>query len=206
MKPHFRFLLGPVFLLLVGCGEAPQPVAEKPKEPPPPPAPVTGRWAFHQMYSAARGWAPDIMALRLRSLHLAEVKPEPAKAAAWEATFVSPSRGRSRPYTYSVIEAPGNLHQGVFAGLEESYVQRGSIKPFLIAAVKTDTPEVFETALKKAADYAKKHPDMPINFILESTDRFPNPAWRVLWGESPSTSNYSILVDASTGLYLQTLR
>jgi hypothetical protein len=47
---------------------------------------------------------------------------------------------------------------------------------------------------------------MPINFQLELTARFPNPCWRVIWGETISKSNYSILVDASTGAYQQTLR
>jgi hypothetical protein len=76
----------------------------------------------------------------------------------------------------------------------------------LIAAVKTDSDEVYQTALKKAADYEKKNPDKPISFLLEKTDRFPNPAWRVIWGESVGASNFSIFIDTSTGLYLQTMR
>lgn len=207
MKPRNRLWVPAVLAaILCGCAEAPRPV-EKAKAPAKPPEPVTGRWAFHQMYSAARAWAPDIQGLRLRSLHLEGVPYQAGKAAAWEATFVSPSLGRARTYTYSVIEAPGNLHEGVFAGLEETYSgPRGGAEPYPIAAVKTDSNEVYETALKKGADYAKKHPDMRVNFILERTRRFPNPAWRVLWGDSVATSNFSILVDASTGEYLQTLR
>jgi hypothetical protein len=109
-------------------------------------------------------------------------------------------------YTYSVIEAEGNLHKGVFAGLEENGAGPRGLTPFLIAAVKTDSDEVYQTALKKAADYEKKNPDKPISFLLEKTDRFPNPAWRVIWGENIAASNYSIFIDASTGLYLQTMR
>jgi hypothetical protein len=207
MKPRSTtFLSAVLLLLLAGCGESPKPVTEKPKEPEKPPAPVTGRWAFHQMFSAARGWALDCQGLRVRSIHLPEVKAEPGKSGAWEATFISPSRNKARTYTYSVIEAPGNLHKGVFAGLEESY--SGRPKPFLIAALKTDTDAVYKTALTqgKGAAYANKNPDKNVLFLLEATERFPNPAWRVVWGESVSTSNFSILVDASTGLYLQTLR
>ena len=205
MRSRSKFLtLGFCVLLLAGCGESPQPVAEKPKEPVKPPDPVTGRWAFHQMFSAARSWAPDCQGLRLRSIHLPEIKDEPGKSGVWEATFVSPTRGRARTYTYSIIEAEGNLHKGVFAGLEESY--SGRPKPFLIAALRTDSDEVYKTALSKGADYAKKNPDKHIFFLLEATDRFPNPAWRVVWGESVSSSGFSIMVDASTGQYLQTLR
>jgi hypothetical protein len=65
---------------------------------------------------------------------------------------------------------------------------------------------VYQTALKHGADYAKKHPDMQISFIMEKIPEFPDPAWRVIWGESPSASNFSIYVDASTGKYLRTMR
>ncbi len=44
---------------------------------------------------------------------------------------------------------------------------------------------------------------MPVNFILEWTPRFPNLAWRVLWGESVSTSPYSVFVDATNGQFLE---
>jgi hypothetical protein len=159
------------------------------------------------MFVAARGWAHDVQAMRLRSIHLEGVKSEPGKAAAWEATFVSQSRGQAKTYTYSVVEAPGNLHEGVFAGPDESYSgPRGQAKPFLIAALKTDSDAVYRTALKKGASYARKHPEMRISFVLELTPHARSPAWRVLWGESATTSNYSILVDASTGRYVRTLR
>jgi hypothetical protein len=194
-----------LLLALAGCSEAPKQATEKKKEPPKPAEPVTGRQAFHQMYANARGWAADVQALRLGSLQLPEVKAEPGKSGAWQATFVSPFRGRARTYTWSAIESAGNLHKGVFAGPEETYVQRGQAKPFLIAALKTDTDEAYKTALKKSAEYVKKNPDMPINFQLELTTRFPNPCWRVIWGESISRSNYSIIVDASTGEYKQTM-
>ena len=60
--------------------------------------------------------------------------------------------------------------------------------------------------MKKGADYAKKNPDKTITFLLEQTDRFPNPAWRVVWGETVGSSSYSIFVDATTGEYLRTVR
>jgi len=191
-------------LFVSGCSEAPQKAEKKETAPP---QPVKGRYALYQMFNAGRGWAPDIQVLRLRSIDMREVKAERGKAAAWEAYFVSTARGRGRPYTYSVIEAEGNLHKGVFAGLEENWLgPRGPVTPFVIAAVKTDSDEVYQTALKKAAEYEKKNPDKPISFFLEKTDRFPNPAWRVIWGENVAASNFSIFIDASTGLYLQTMR
>jgi hypothetical protein len=188
-------------LALASCSDAPRTPAEK--QPEKPAEAVGGQYALHQMYTVARNWAPDAQVLELRSMQLQEVNAEPGKAGAWRATFVSPSRDRARSYTYSVIESEGNLHKGTFAGPEESYRGRG--KPFLMAAVKVDSTAAYQTAMKKGADYAKKNPDMPINFLLEGGE-FPNPAWRVIWGASVGTSNFSIYVDASIGDYLRTMR
>jgi hypothetical protein len=202
MKPLLAAVTVASLLIIPGCSDAPQPAEKKEVRPP---EPVKGRTALYQMYNAARGWSADVQVVLLKSIDLPEVKRERGKAAAWQAYFVSPGSGRARSYTYSVIESVGNLHQGVFAGLEESGTHGGGT-PFLIAAVKTDSDEVYQTALKKAAEYEKKNPDKPIAFQLDKTDRFPNPAWRVIWGESVGTSNFSIFVDASTGVYLQTMR
>jgi hypothetical protein len=190
-------------LLVSGCSEAPQPAEKKETAAP---QPVKGRFALYQMFNSARGWSSDVQVLRLNSIDLPEVKRERGKAAAWQAYFVSAQLGRARSYTYSVVEAEGNLHKGVFAGQEETGAGPRGGSPFLIAALKTDSDEVYETALKKSAEYEKKNPDKPIAFLLQKTDQFPDPAWRVIWGESVGTSNYSIFVDATLGTFLQTMR
>jgi hypothetical protein len=196
-----------LILLLSACSEAPREAAEKSKEPEKPAEPVTGRYAFQQMFVSARAWAPDVQVLQVASIPLQEVKSPPGKAGAWQAIFVSESRRKQRMYTYSVVETVGNLHKGVFAGLEDTYSgPRGLARPFQAAAVRTDSDEAYKTALKHATEYAKKNPSMPISFLLEQTPRFPDAAWRVIWGESVSASNFSIYVDASTGEYLQTMR
>jgi hypothetical protein len=190
-------------LFVCGCSESTQPAEKKAVAPP---EPIKGRPALYSMYNMARAWAPDVQVLQLHSIDLPDVKRERGKAAAWEATFVSQQLGHKRSYTYSVVEAEGNLHKGVFAGLEEGWSGARASTPFLIAALKTDSDEVYQTALAKAADYEKKNPDKPIAFLLEKTEQFPDPAWRVIWGESVGTSNFSVFVDASTGKYLQTMR
>lgn len=206
MRPYRSIAVLLLVLLLMGCSETP-PASKKPAEPAKPPEPVTGQYAFYQMYGMARAWAPDVEGLQLRSLNLAEVKSAPGKAGAWEATFVSPSRRQSRTYTYSVVEAAGNLHKGVFAGLENPWSGPSSqAKPFPASAVKVDSDKAYEVALKHGADYAKKHPDMPISFLLQWTSRHPIPAWRVIWGESVSTSSFSVFVDCGAGTYLETMR
>ena len=208
MRSPLLFTLVSAFVLLSACSEAPQKVAEKAPEPPP--EPVSGSKAFFQMYTAARGWASDVQGLQLTSIHLPEVKKVPGKASAWRATFVSAAGKRARPYTYSIIESAGNLHKGVFALNEESWSgPRGPVKPFMIQALKVDSDAAYETALKKgrkAAEYVKANPDKNVSFLLEHNTKFPDLTWRVIWGESVGTSNFSVFVDATTGEYLETMR
>jgi hypothetical protein len=200
---RFWLGIGPVALaalILTGCGDAP--VAEK-KAPEPPPAPVTGRQAFQNTYGMARAWAPDCQPLRIRSLNLPNPKSEDGKAGAWEVVYVSASRSRARTYTWSAIESEGNLHKGSFAGLEESWSAHGQEHPFAVAAIKTDTPDALAAAIAKSADYMKNpNPKPPASFVLEATSRYPDPAWRVFWGESISTAEWSVFIDASNGSYL----
>ncbi len=193
---------------MASCSSAPPPAAKKAKEPEKPPEALAGQYAFFQMYTAARSWIPDVQAISLHSLSIPEVKAAGGKYGAWRAVFVSESRGKQRMYTYSAAESPTNtIYKGVFAGHEETYAgPRGQAKPFLAVALKIDSAAAFDTATKKGVDYAKKNPDKPITMLVELTPRFPNPVWRVVWGESVGTSNFSIYVDATTGEYLQTMR
>ena len=200
MKRYFSVL--PLLLLLAACSDAPK---TAPKKEPPPEA-ITGKDAFFKMFGPARAWATDVQPLELVSINLPEVKGEPGKAGAWQGTFVSLSKAKKRVWTYSVIEAEGNLHKGVFAGLEGSYSQTGVVQPWLMPALKTDSDEAYKTALTKAAEYNKKNPGKTITFLLQKTKKHSDPAWRVIWGESVGTSNFSIFIDASTGEYLETTR
>jgi hypothetical protein len=196
-------LLLPLVFLLSACSEAPKP-AETTKAPEKPPEPLTGRQAFQMMYPQARGWAADAQPLELRSINLSQVKPEKGKAGGWQAIFVSSSLGKSRTYTYSAVEAEGNLHQGVFAGIAEDYAPgRGTTAPFLPAALKIDSDEAYDTSAARSKDYIKKNPDKVISYLLEQNKRFPDPSWRVIWGESVSSSDYSVFVDATTGMLLE---
>ena len=203
MKNLTLFSAAVLMVTLAGCSTEPPAPAKKAEEKPA--EPVTGRQALQQMYIAARGWAADIQPIKVNSILLPEVKAERGKAAAWQAIFVSPSQSKARSYTYSVVESEGNLHKGVFAGLDQSWSGSGPTKPFLMAAIKTDSDQAYQTALKKGADYDKKNPNMPVIFLLEANTKFPDVSWRVIWGESVGTSSFSVFVDASTGAYLETM-
>lgn len=197
--------------VLTACSNTPAPTAAK-KEPEKV-EPVTGQSAVFKMYQMARAWAPDSQVMKMQSMHLSEVKEgAPGTAAAWQATFVSAAKSQSRSYTFSIVEGESNLHKGAFAGLEEGWNGNpsGMDSPFLMAAIKVDTDAAYKTAMESprshAAEYDKKNPGKPITIMLERTPKHPSPAWRIIWGESAGTSNFSVLIDASTGEYLETLR
>jgi len=198
--PYLRWFPA-LMLFLSACSDAPK-TAEV-KQPPKPPEALTGRQAFQRMYPQARGWAPDALPLQIQSLNLAQVKTEKGKAGAWQVVFVSASLGKTKTYTYSAVEAEGGLHEGVFGGIAESYTPRGDSSPFQIAAIKVDSDEAYETAAKKSADYIKQNPGKPVVFLMELSKRFADVTWRVIWGDSVGTSDYSVFVDGSTGIYLE---
>ncbi|MBS1874406.1 MAG: hypothetical protein JSU00_14415 [Acidobacteria bacterium] len=197
-----------VLIALVGCSDAPKsaPAAEEKKAAPKALEPLTGRQAYQQMYVSARAWAPDAQPLQLKSLQLQEVKAAPGKAGAWQCTFVSPGRGRAKVYTWSAEESTGNLHKGVFAGQEDSYSPNRQMLPYLTAAIKADSDEAYQEAMKKSKEFEKKLEGVPVNFTLEQTPRFPSLVWRVFWGESVSSSTYTVFVNATTGQFLERVR
>jgi hypothetical protein len=185
-------------ILLPGCSSAPEPKVEKK-----PAEPVTGLHALYAMYGKARLWAPDIKVLRLSSINIDQVKSQPGKTPVWTAVFASESLGQKRGYTYSVADVSTSIREGTFA--ESPGPWTNDNRAFLIAGVRADTDKAWETALKHASEYAKKNPDMPISYWLELGRQFGAPAWRVIWGESVTSSALSILVDANSGDYLETL-
>ena len=188
-------------LLSTGCSEQPAPPPAKAE----PPQPVTGQSGLFKMFQVARAWAPDVQVLKMDSLHLSGVPETPEKAGEWEAVFVSPSLGAAKTFTWCAVDVEPTLHKGAFAGAEEPFSGSHGSSPFLISAVKIDTDAALATATARAADYAKKNAGQPITYVLEKVDRFANPAWRVIWGESVGTANFSVYIDATTGAYLETM-
>jgi hypothetical protein len=195
-------------LLTAACGGTESRKAEeKAPEPPKPVEPVSGLKAFFQMYTAARTWAADLTPLTCISIDHKEVPAVDGKYPIWRCTFVSESRRASKVYTYSVLDAEGGIHKGIYGGNEDSYTgPKGQTSPFPMQALIKDTPEALKVAMEKGKDYVAKNPNKPVFFLLEKTKELQNPAWRVVWGESLSMSNFSIYVDASTGDYIKTMR
>ena len=189
------------FCLLAACSTSP-PAAENKAEPPP--EPLTGLSALFRMYQVGRAsWASDAQVIKMSSVRLSGVPTAPPGLSdVWEATFYSPSHVRARSYTDSIVEQLPDLHKDVFAGPLEDF--RG--ESFPIAAVKKDTESAYQTALVKAGKDAERIAGKPVLILLEKDNRFPDPVWRILWGESVSTAIVSVFIDATTGGYLETVR
>jgi len=169
------------------------------------PEPVSGQNAYYKMYGAAKAWAPDIQGYKCEPVRLTVIADKDGRFPAWKCTFVSESKRAMKTYSFSVVEAEG-LFKDVFGGHDESYTgPRGQNVPFPILALKVDTDVAIATAKKQSAEYMKKNPDMLLTPVLEKTKEFGNAVWRTYWG-NPATSNYSVLVDASTGDYVKTMR
>jgi hypothetical protein len=180
---------------LTSCSEPP-----KPKEPEKPPVPVTGRHALQQMFVAARTWAQDLQIARMTSMHFDKVPSEPGKAGGWQVTFVSPALQQSRTYTWAGAEISMSIHKGI---TDERPTSWSGGKSFPIDAVKIDSDEAYQTALKKMPKYADSK--VTVTYQLQMNQNVPDAVWRIIWGENPATSSDSILVDASTGQYMGTL-
>ena len=195
-----------LFSLLAACGEQKGTKPAKETVPVPPPQPITARFAFQRLSIQALVWAPDAQLLRIYSANLKEVPSVDGKYPVWHATFVSAQLKKARSFSYSVVDSPGNMHAGVLRGREESWLgPTGQAQPFALQMLKVDSDEAFATAVTESTDYLKKHPEMPIHFLLEFTPRFPLPAWRVSWGETLGSSEYTVFIDCTSGKYLQTL-
>jgi hypothetical protein len=191
-------------LLLAGCSEQPaQPPAEAKKEEPKP-EPITGQSALFKMYQVARTWAADAAVLKLDSVRMEGVPDQAGKSGGWEAIFTSEQKAASHAFTWYAMDQEPTIHKGVFAGSEESYsAARGGTMPFLIADVKIDTDAALATAKAKQEASEKKTAGQPVIYLLEKPAKFANPAWRVVWGESVSTSSFSVFVDATSGKFLE---
>jgi hypothetical protein len=211
MKKQFGCYTFPVFACLVllfflaACSQSPDTPGEKPADSSSSPQPVTARFAFQRTLLQARTWAPDAQLLRIYNVNLSEVPSAAGKCGGWSATFVSAQLKKARTYSFSVVRSPGYAHKGVFPERDEPWSgSSGQARPFPYQALKVDSDEAYTTAAKESTIFLKKHPHMPVQFLLEYTPRYPDPAWRVIWGENLGSSKYSVFVDCITGKYLQT--
>lgn len=207
MKRILFSVIAAAGLILGGCSPS-APTAKKTKEPPPPPELVGGQSAAYLMFQAARQWAQDVQMYSMESIDLESMRGKEGKFAAWRASFVSPSRGRIKTFSYSVVDAQG-IRSGVANEPDQPFLSRPQQTPFYIQAIKTDSPDALKAALtdKQIKEMADKAPDSPLYFQIEATAQSQMaPAWRVVWGPSIAQSQGSAFVLSDSGKFLKRLR
>jgi hypothetical protein len=195
-------------LLFAGCSPSTKPAvsheSEAAKTPAAgPPQPVTAKAAFWPMYTSARNWSPDVVALKLTAEDVTGFKNEAGKAAMWQATFGSPSLHQARVYSYSIASVPPDVFKGVVAGLGMSWGgETRDAMPIDLSSFNTDSDAAYQAAAAEAGPWLKKNPTKELSsFALGSTYRFDAPMWYLMWGDK--TSGYVALVDASSGKVLK---
>ena len=202
----FRVAIAATALLLSGCSSttksADADAAEKAVEPSGPPQPVTAKTALWPMYTSARSWATDCVIAKYTRKELTGISNDGGTAGMWEATFVSPSRGDYRIYSYAVAANPPAPYKGVAmsAALPWSGFTR-DVMPVQISEMHVDTDAVYSAAAADAAVWLKKHPDKKLTkFELGNAQKFGTPVWVLTWGDNKN--GYRVFVSAVDGKVL----
>ena len=191
-----------VAIVLSACSQAPRTTAkvgtEAGQEQPKVPKAVAARTAFFEMYKPARAWAPDLLALTLKSGEVPNVRNEDGRAGLWTAVFVSPSRHEARTFSNAVADSGADIRKGINVSDKQTWHgATASSKAFSIAEFGVDSDAAYKTASENAAGWLKTHPAARATFVLGNSSRFPAPVWYIMWGTSKD--GYVVYVNATTG-------
>jgi len=201
-KLVFSAISTAAMIVMTACSQGPQTAAkvetEVKKEPPKAPEAVAARLAYFEMYKPARTWAPDLLALTLKSGEVPNVKNEGGKAGLWTAVFVSPGRREARTFSYAVADNGAEIRKGI--NVSDKQVWGGATpasKAFVNAEFSIDSDAAYKAAAEKAAGWLKTHPTAKAELTLGNSSRFPGPVWYIMWGSKKD--GYVAYVDATTG-------
>jgi len=163
----------------------------------------TGRYALQKMLPPARFWSPDAQPVRLESTNLKDSNGHGGKANYWRVMFASPGRQRSEPFTWSGV-ASDDGQRGVDHGVEDSYNPNNrSARPFDLNFLKVDTDKAFEVAQEHGGkQLLEKDPKVSVAYLLDWDVQSGQLRWHVIYG-GESIGKLTVLVDASTGLFLR---
>lgn len=193
-------LFVPLALLLAfaGCEQSP-PAAPAPKKTN---QFETGRFALQKMIPAARLWSEDAAPILLESSTSPESNGHEGKALFWRANFGSRSRLKTIPYSWSgMADAPRKVDHGT----EDSYNPNNrSSQTWDLNYLKIDTDKAFEVAQEHGGkELFTKDPKQPVMYILDWDSQANQLRWHVIYGAATSTAKLTVLVDASSGVYLR---
>ena len=69
-------------------------------------------------------------------------------------------------------------------------------------AFKVESDKAWKAAVEKSQAFLAKGGSKPVTFLLEWNKRFSQPSYRIYWGDSIATSEYSVFIDVTSGLFL----
>ena len=183
--------------LLLGCDDDKKPAGETAKK-------VneyqTGRFALQKMIGSARFWSPDALPVLLQSTPTTESNGHDGKSAYWRAVFGSPSRRKALAFTWTGLASASHK---VDHGAEDAFnPSNRSTLTWDLNFLKVDTDKAVEVAQEHGGkQLLEKEPTLPVAYLLEWNAQSNQLVWHVMYGESPA--RLTVLVDASTGIYLR---
>ncbi len=204
MKTHaFRLLVLSIGLAAVTACTSKQPV-EKPQ--PKPPEPVTGRYAFQQMYIAAHGWARDAQAFQLESTPTKDFNGQDGKSVSWRGSFASPTQRSAKPFVWSGVDSDDSqIVRGVNPGTEDSYNPgNSSTQVFDIAFLKVDSDKALEVGTKHGGEkLLAGAKDTPVFYVLDWDRNANQLIWHVIYGATRDEAKLRVAVNATTGEFIR---
>jgi hypothetical protein len=203
-RPPILLAIVSALLLLNACTSN----TEKPAETKPAPKTteaITGRSGFQKLYIAARGWNADAKPYRLESSLTSDANGHDGKAAIWRASFASASARSEKSYTWSGSTAEGAPEQGVNPGIEDSYSpSNASTQVFDMLFLKIDSDQAFDTAQKHGGDKVlEKDSSTPVFYVCDWNHNTNELVWHVIYGANRDAAKLTVLVNASTGVFIR---
>ncbi len=165
---------------------------------------ATGRFALQRMLAPARFWVPDAQPVRLESSNVKNSNGHDGKANCWRALFASPERQKAEPFTWSGV-ATEDGPRGVNHGVEDSYNPANrSARPFDLNYLKIDTDKAYSVSQEHGGkQVVEKDPKVQVTYLLDWDVQSGQLRWHVVYGGSESTGKLTVLVDASSGVFLR---
>jgi hypothetical protein len=187
------------FLLLAGCDSSP-----KSKPAPPPTTLETGRFALQKILGAARLWAADAQPVRLESEVMKGSNGHGGKSGFWRASFASTQGLKSQPFTWSGMSGPDAPPRGVDHGASDTYNPANrSTQSFDLNYLRVDSDKAFEVAQAHGGkELLEKAPETEIKYLLDWDAHASELKWHVIYGGNEGLAKLSVVVDASTGLFI----
>ncbi len=198
-KAHYILIF--ITALFVGCSSeptsAPAPVAPQPSQT------ETGRFAFQKMLVAAHFWSRDAQPIQLASQPLKDSNGHDGKATFWSANFASASRLKSEQFTWSGTSDP-DTPRGVGHSTEDIFNPANrSTQPFDLNFLKVDSDKAFEMAQQHGGkEMLAKKPAQQVIYLLDFDSRINQLKWHVIYGDSPGNAPLTVIVDATTGVFV----